>query len=153
MAKTVNLEKLKEDMERWPRAWAGFGSDIPTGKQIVQAILPFLLAMVEAQLTLRTQRASDRKVKQGNCNRWERREELEYGVTDNYSVWLYLNTAAQSYRDLSQNPPSDVSRFDFEGISIENRYMVLNPTEHAVDLTLCLEPRFSGDAGPLSFEF
>src|SRR6266404_3262657 len=47
MAKAVNLKKLREDMKRWPKAWAGFDSDIPTGKEIVHAMRPFLLAMVE----------------------------------------------------------------------------------------------------------
>jgi hypothetical protein len=99
----------------------------------------------EQSVTLRTQRTSGAEVKQGNYNLWELREEFEYGVTDNYSVSLYLNTAAESYRDFSQNPPQDVSHFDFDGISIENRYMVLNPAEHKLGLTLYLEPRFSGD--------
>jgi len=99
----------------------------------------------EQWVTLRTQRTSGGEVKQGNYNLWEIREELEYGVTDNYSVSLYLNTAAESFRDYSENPPVDRSSFDFKGISLENRYMVLNPANHAVGLTLYFEPRFSGD--------
>ena len=98
----------------------------------------------EQWVTLRTQRTQGSQVKQGNYNRWELREELEYGLTDNYSVSLYLNAAAESFRDFNQDPPSDRSRFDFQGVSIENRYMVLNPAEHAVGLTLYLEPRYSG---------
>ena len=99
----------------------------------------------EQWVTLRTQRTKGDDVKQQNYNKWELREELEYGVTDNYSVALYLNTAAESFRDFSQNPPADTSSFKFVGISIENRYMVLNPANHAVGLTLYLEPRVSGD--------
>jgi len=99
----------------------------------------------EQWVTLRTQRTSDAEVKQGNYNLWELREELEYGVTDNYSVSLYLNMAAESFRDFNQTPATDVSSFDFKGISIENRYMLLNPAQHAIGLTLYLEPRFSGD--------
>src|SRR5438045_3519984 len=72
----------------------------------------------EQWVTLRTQRTSGAEVKQGNFNRWELREELEYAVTDNYSVSLYLNNAAESYRDFSQTPAADVSHFDFEGVSI-----------------------------------
>src|SRR5262249_28584528 len=56
-----------------------------------------------------------------------------------------LNLESESFRDFSQNPASDVSNFRFDGISIENRYMLLNPANHAVGLTLYLEPRFSGD--------
>src|SRR6266571_4015403 len=99
---------------------------------------------LEQWITLRTQRTTGGSVQQGNYNLWELREELEYGVTDNYSVSLYLNTAAESFRDFNQSPPEDVSSFDFKGISIENRYMVLNPANHTVGLTLYLEPRYSG---------
>src|SRR6266498_712891 len=99
----------------------------------------------EQWVTLRTQRTKEGDVKQDNYNRWDLREELEYGVTDNYSVSLYLNTAAESFRDFSQNPPEDVSKFSFTGFSLENRFLVLNPADHAVGLGLYLEPRFSGE--------
>src|SRR6266446_6449007 len=92
----------------------------------------------EQWVTLRTQRTAGAAVRQGNYNLWELREELEYGVTDNYSVSLYLNTSSESFRDYSQDPPVDRSSFDFKGISVENRYMVLNPANHAVGLTLYL---------------
>src|SRR5579859_2563614 len=80
----------------------------------------------EQWVTLRTQKTSGGEVRQGNYNLWELREELEYGVTDNYSLSLYFNTSAESFRDYSQNPPADHSEFRFDGISLENRYMVLN---------------------------
>ena len=99
----------------------------------------------EQWITLRTQRTSDAEVKQGNYNLWELREELEYGVTDNYSLSVYLNFANESFKDHSKDPPVNVSDFKFQGVSLENRYMVLNPAKHAVGLTLYLEPRFSGD--------
>src|SRR5690349_25071694 len=57
----------------------------------------------EQWVTLRTQRTSGAEVKQGNFNLWEIREELEYAVSDNYSVSLYLNNNAESYRDFNQN--------------------------------------------------
>src|SRR4030095_4676245 len=99
----------------------------------------------EQWVTLRTQRT--KKVGQENFNRWEFREELEYGVTDRYSLALYLNTKAESFRDPATD--NDTSEFEFTGISLENRYMVLNPAEHAVGLTLYLEPRFSGEEAEL----
>src|SRR6266404_3165111 len=99
----------------------------------------------EQWITLRTQRTSGGEVKQGNYNLWEFREELEYGVTDNYSVSLYLNAAAESFRDYNFTPPANTSSFDFKGVSVENRYMAHNPAEHAVGLTLYLEPRYSGN--------
>jgi hypothetical protein len=107
-------------------------------------VLPARAMEFEQWITLRSQRTSGGEVKQGNYNLWEIREEFEYGVTDNYSVSLYLNTSSESYRDYSRTPPTDVSSFSFDGVSIENRYMLLNPANHAVGLTLYLEPGFSG---------
>src|SRR5262249_18132240 len=49
----------------------------------------------EQWITLRSQRTKGGEVKQENYNLWELREELEYGVTDNYSLSLYLNTSAE----------------------------------------------------------
>jgi hypothetical protein len=49
MAKAIHLRKLTEDMQRWPKSWAGFDSDIPTGKGIVQVMRLFLVAMVADQ--------------------------------------------------------------------------------------------------------
>jgi hypothetical protein len=94
----------------------------------------------EQTITLRTQRSDD--VGQRNFNQWELREEFEYGVTDNYTAALYINTEAVSFRDPTTG--ASESEFSFDGISLENRYMVLNPAEHAVGLTLYLEPRYSG---------
>src|SRR5436305_14641951 len=37
-------------------------------------------------------------VGQDNFNLWEFRHELEYGVTDNYSLSLYLNESLTSFR-------------------------------------------------------
>ena len=95
----------------------------------------------EQWVTLRTQRNDH--VGQCDYNKWELREEFEYGVTDNYSVSLYLNTKAESFRDPVTG--DSTSTFDFDGLSVENRYMLLNPSEHAVGLTLYLEPRYSGE--------
>ncbi len=99
----------------------------------------------EQWITLRAGRNS--AVGQENYNRWDLREELEYGVTDNYTVSLYLNTKSESFRDPATN--DNESEFKFEGISIENRYMVLNPADHAVGLSLYLEPRYSGEEAEL----
>src|SRR5678809_1373940 len=76
----------------------------------------------EQWVTLRTQRTKD--VGQENYNRWELREEFEYGVTDDYTLSFYLNTKATSFCDPVSK--EDDSEFEFAGVSIENRYMVLN---------------------------
>jgi hypothetical protein len=103
----------------------------------------------EQWVTLRTQRTAGAQVNQSNFNLFELREELEYGVTDRYSVSLYLNGKNTSFSDTSVTPAVSHSKFDFDGISIENRYMLINPADHAIGLTLYLEPRFSGDEAEL----
>ena len=95
----------------------------------------------ENWVTLRTQRTKD--VGQENYNRWDLRQELEYGVTDRYTVALYLNEKAESYRDTATG--EDVSEMSWKGISIENRFNVLNPAEKPIGLTLYLEGRYSGE--------
>jgi hypothetical protein len=99
----------------------------------------------ENWVTLGTQRSKD--VGQENYNSWELRQELEYGVTDRYTVSLYLNENAESYKDPSTK--ENHSDFSWDGISIENRYNVLNPAEHAVGLSLYLEGRYSGEEAEL----
>jgi hypothetical protein len=74
---------------------------------------------------------------------------LEYGLTDRYEVGVYLNAQRESFRDTSVPGGADMTSFDFKGISIENRYMLLNPAEKAVGLTLYLEPTFWGDGAEL----
>src|SRR5262245_7316348 len=41
----------------------------------------------------------DSEVGQENYRNWQFREELEYGVTDNYTVALYLNESLENYYD------------------------------------------------------
>src|ERR1041384_6478799 len=69
----------------------------------------------EQWLTLRSQKTSAGEIGQENFNRFDFREELEYGVTDRYSVSLYLNGKHESYRDVTTG--SDEHEFEFEGIS------------------------------------
>lgn len=81
-------------------------------------------------------------VSQRNFQRWQFREEFEYGVTDNYTVSLYVNHQYETFQD----PGTGVrnSNYDWTGISLENKFMVLNPAEHAVGLALYLEPTYDG---------
>jgi hypothetical protein len=103
----------------------------------------------EQWLTLGSQRTSAGSVNKENFNRWDFREELEYGVTDRLELGLYLNTRAESFRDTSVAPPADTSSFSFEGVSVEARYMLLNPADSPIGLTLYLEPTFSGSEAEL----
>ncbi len=99
----------------------------------------------EQWITLRSGR--NHAVGQENYTRWQLREELEYGVTDNYTLALYLNQDSESYRDPTTG--EDFSEFSFKGISLENKFLVLNPAEHAIGLSLYLEPTFAGDEAEL----
>jgi hypothetical protein len=94
----------------------------------------------ENWITLGSQRNS--AVGQDNYNQWDLRQELEFGVTDRYTIGLYLNEQSQSFKDPATG--ANQSSFDWEGISIENRFNVLNPAEHAIGLTLYVEGRYSG---------
>jgi len=96
---------------------------------------------IEQWVTLRAGKNST--VDKDNYNRWDLRTELEYGVTDNYTVGLYLlQFESQSYEQPSTG--ESVSDFEWKGIALENRYMILNPAEHALGLTAYLEGGYSG---------
>jgi len=94
----------------------------------------------EQSVTLRAGR--DATVGQENYQQWQFREEIEYGVTDNYTAALYLNHDYTYFTDPGSG--ASTSRNEWKGVSFENRYLVLNPTEHAVGLTLYLEPTCDG---------
>jgi hypothetical protein len=100
---------------------------------------------LENWVTLRAGRSEE--VGQDKFNRWDLRQELEYGVTDKYTVALYLNETAQNYVD----PATDEGESEFEwgGLSIENKYNLLNPANNPVGLTLYLEGTYSGEEAEL----
>jgi hypothetical protein len=102
--------------------------------------MPKGAAEFEQWITLRSQRTKD--VGQENYNRWDLREEFEYGVTDNYTIDFYINTKAESFREPETD--TDESEFEFEGISLANRFNFVNPATHPIGFTLYLEPTFSG---------
>lgn len=103
----------------------------------------------ENWVTLRTQR--DDAVGQHNYNKWELRQEFEYGVTDNYTASLYLNESYEYFSNKETDPATGdetttrTHESQFDGVSIENRWMILNPATNPVGLTLYFEPRFSGE--------
>lgn len=82
-------------------------------------------------------------VGQKNYNRFQFRTELEYGVTDNYTASFYVNEQYESFRDPATGRKT--RDFSWKGISIENKYMVLNPATKPVGLSLYLEPTYDGE--------
>jgi len=100
---------------------------------------------VEQWVTLRAGRNST--VRQDKFNQWNFNTELEYGVTDNYTVSLYVNSQFDNFRDPVAN--KSTHHYQWTGLSLENRYMVLNPATHAVGLALYLEPTYDGENAEL----
>jgi len=108
-------------------------------------VLPAGALEFEQWVTLRAGRASE--AGKAHFSRWDLREELEYGVTDRYTAALYLNMRADTYEDTATG--TSTSTFRFRGVAVENRYMVWNPAEKPVGLTLYVEPRYSGEEASL----
>jgi len=97
---------------------------------------------VEQWVTLEAGRTPT--VGQDHYNRWAFRTELEFGVTDYYTASLYLNSAFDNYRDPHMR--RSTHNFHWEGMSLENKVMIVNPATHAVGVALYLEPRYDGEA-------
>lgn len=95
----------------------------------------------EQSVTLRTGRSA--AVGQQDYQRWQFREEIEHGVTDRYTVSLYLNHEYEHFNDPATGAMT--SQHEWRGASVENRYLVLDPVDHAVGLTLYLEPTYDGN--------
>ncbi len=72
---------------------------------------------------------------------------VEYGFTDNYTASFYLNGSYQNFHNPVTN--NNDSRLVWDGLSVENRYMLLNPADHAIGLTLYAEPRVSDRAAEM----
>jgi hypothetical protein len=94
---------------------------------------------LEQWVTWRGRRNST--VGQDDYSRWQFREEIEYGVTDNYQLALYFNSQHESFRDPATGDRTSGALWT--GVSIENKYMLLNPASHAVGVALYLEPTIS----------
>lgn len=95
---------------------------------------------LEQSITSRLTR--DRAAGQANYQKWQFRTEVEHGVTDRYTVGLYVNDDYEHFRNPSSGQTSDVNCWS--GVSLENRYQLLDPVEKPVGLTAYLEPTFDG---------
>jgi hypothetical protein len=74
---------------------------------------------------------------------WDIREELEYGVTDQMTVAGYLNF--KSTHSEGVTGLADADSFEFEGISTELKYQVLNPNTKPLGVLLYGEATYNGD--------
>lgn len=100
---------------------------------------------LEQSITLRHGRTP--AVGQDRYNQWQFRSELEYGVTDRYVVSLSTLWSHTEFVDPATGLRDRSNAFD--GISLEQRYLVLDPRDHAVGLSLYLEVIRSGDTTEL----
>ena len=98
--------------------------------------------MFEFEQWITSRAGRNAAVGQKDFFRLQLREEFEYGVTDNYTVSLYVNHEYERFEDPATG--AKTSKYDWTGISLENKFMVLNPAEHAVGLSLYLEPTYDG---------
>src|SRR5437764_3965320 len=74
---------------------------------------------------------------------WDFREELEYGLMDRLSVAGYLNFKNTHSEGVTGR--TDESRFEFEGVSTELKYQLLNPNTKPIGLLLYGEGTYNGD--------
>ncbi|MEI7534090.1 MAG: DUF6662 family protein [Verrucomicrobiae bacterium] len=100
---------------------------------------------LEQSITSRLTR--NRAVGQENYQQWQFSTEVEHGVTDRYTVGLDVNDNFEHFYDPSTKNTTDVNRW--AGVSLENRYQVLDPVENPVGLTLYLEPTCDGQNAEL----
>jgi hypothetical protein len=86
-------------------------------------------------------------VGQEDYQHWELREEIEHGFTDRYTASLYVNNDYEQFKEPTTGHTTSNNKWT--GISIENRYLILDPVNNPVGLTLYLEPTYDGDNAEL----
>ena len=74
---------------------------------------------------------------------WDFREELEYGLTDKLSLAGYLNFSSTHSEGVTGRPDED--GFEFEGISTEAKYQLLNPNTKPLGVLIYGEATYNGD--------
>jgi hypothetical protein len=95
---------------------------------------------------------------QGDYKRFNLREELEYGITDNFQLsgyfnWNYVSAKQDGVDGTTSGPlvPEDVdparrySAARFESVSLEGIYRLLSPYKDALGLALYFEPTIGPD--------
>jgi len=100
---------------------------------------------IEQAVTARL--ARDAAVGQQHYQRWQFSTEVEHGFTERYTAALYVNHDYERFTDPATG--AKTSNNHWAGISLENRYLVLDPVSNPVGLTLYLEPTYDGDNAEL----
>ena len=86
-------------------------------------------------------------VGQSDYQLWQFRTEIEHGFTDRYTASLYVNDDYERFSDPTTG--AKISNNRWTGISLENRYLVLDPVSNPIGLTLYLEPTYDGENAEL----
>ena len=84
--------------------------------------------------------------------RWDFREEIEHGFTDQLSGAMYLNFR-QDQVVANQPGLTDSSEFSFKGISAELKYQLVNPNTQPIGVALYFEPTYNGNEQELEYKF
>jgi len=100
---------------------------------------------VEHAVTLGAGRTA--AIGQADYQNWQFNHEIEHGFTDRYTASLYVNHSYTTFKDPATG--TRTSHYEWTGFSVENRYQILNPADHAVGLTLYLEPSYDGQNAEL----
>jgi hypothetical protein len=74
---------------------------------------------------------------------WDFREELEYGLSDRFTGAGYLNFKNTHSEGVTGR--RDESLFEFEGVSTELKYQLLNPNTKPIGVLLYGEATYNGD--------
>lgn len=86
----------------------------------------------------------------GDYNRWEFREELEYGITDRLTTAVYLSFQDEYFHPDEDNlEGEEVENFEFAGISSEWKYQLINPHTSPVGLLIYGEGTIDSDEAEL----
>jgi hypothetical protein len=81
------------------------------------------------------------------------RTEFEYGVTGNFQLAGYLNYGGKKIVPMGPNAPDGpANEFDFESVSLEGIYQVLNPFIDPFGLALYVEPAIGNGERELEFK-
>jgi hypothetical protein len=86
------------------------------------------------------------------------RDEIEYGISDQFQLALYVNSRyVEAFQNLpsgltggmdvpaTANPRKQFQNFDFDSVSLEMIYQLLNPYKDPLGLALYFEPLFGTD--------
>jgi hypothetical protein len=86
-------------------------------------------------------------VGQSDYQHWQFRTEVEHGFSDRYTAALYVNQDYERFTDPASGAKTGNNHWT--GVSLENRYLVLDPVSNPVGLTLYLEPTYDGNNAEL----